>query len=54
MTSTTAIDTLTANKRLAVRLLDQISDGDIVPCRITSTGACREPRNRAATPQIRG
>ena len=29
MTSTTAIDTLTANKRLAVRFLDLISDGDI-------------------------
>ncbi len=29
MTSTTATDTLTANKRLAVRFLDLISDGDI-------------------------
>ena len=29
MTSTTAIDNLTANKRLAVRFLDLISDGDI-------------------------
>ena len=29
MTSTTATDSLTANKRLAVRFLDLISDGDI-------------------------
>ena len=29
MTSTTATDNLTANKRLAVRFLDLISDGDI-------------------------
>ena len=29
MTSTTATDTLTANKRLAVRFLDLISDGDV-------------------------
>jgi predicted ester cyclase len=29
MTSTTATDTLTVNKRLAVRFLDLISDGDI-------------------------